>query len=619
MTRLKTFRYYPELILFASLIVCILHLDLSYLGPHPGNAFQNLFHVDFQLPHFLFYTLSHSFWILTQSVEGLLFLKIVVSIICIYALLKELKNEHSILFVTLFCSQFLFNPLLIDELRSFTPDSMITCFTTLIFFVALKYDDTEKPVWISFATLICSVGVQFHIAVLIPYLAFLFALAIRKQHLRTVTLQLFLVLVMVYLAVRTNNQLRSPWLEYHPNGLISNLRNLALNLQAADIHSPYFRLAHVATRLGWLPEPLGREVIPFLNITYLILVCSMITFLLASAKRMKLDFLKLFGMAWLFQFLFLNIWFSIPVTILMPIAFYFLILVYFTVEPYLKRGRVFFILFFITASVLNLYFILDVYTIQNRLARNFHAANDHLELNLKTKKMIYSLNPPSPLSRDPFSGLHGRAINKMRAEEMNPPQSRSDFGLYKAITNLDVVYDYKTKELKPDSSWLFQLRSLDEMSLHPLEPFLMTEVKTNSLPQNLVIKYLNDSLEGIYKTDWANSSLILPLAFLKQTEFPKVIHLEFDLISLEDHYLNLLFEAENYKVLLVKIDGKVVNSLESYSGQPGVQNQLIYPLLKKSEIQKVIVDLKIESAIVPNYSRIDLFTNAYVLPPEELR
>jgi len=237
------------------------------------------------------------------------------------------------------------------------------------------------------------------------------------------------------------------------------------------------------------------------------------------------------------------------------------------------------------------------------------------KMTLKLKKFIYSLSTGD--ATDPFTIIHGRAANQMRREEMNSSQTETYYGLYQSLYKRKISYDRSLIEKRPDSSWLFQLRNHHELAIGAESPFLMTEIKPQSLPQNTVIKYLNEKSQGVEKVHWNNSNLILPFAFLTYPAQTKTVRLEFQINSDTDKYLNLLMDSEeNYKLLQVKFNSKVQAALEHYPGNSIQQSQYIYKIPENIDQAKVVVELKVLTDALPNYSRLDIFTSGYLLASE---
>lgn len=261
------------------------------------------------------------------------------------------------------------------------------------------------------------------------------------------------------------------------------------------------------------------------------------------------------------------------------------------------------------------YVTLKNYETQFQLGRVLDLDQDDSEMTLKLKKFIYSMGTPS--DTDPFAFMHGRAINRMRRDEMNSSQTQPYFGLYQSLFQQKVTYDISLKDKAPNSSWLFQLRNSKEMNLNPQSPFLMTEIKPYALPQKTVIKYLNEKSQGLEKIRWNNSSLILPFAFLSYPVETKVVRFEFELNSKAEKYLNLLVDAdEKYKILQVKINSKVQSFLEHYPGNSLQQSQYIYKIPDRIEQAKVVIEVRVLTDEVPNLSRVDIFTSGYLLASE---
>ncbi len=241
--------------------------------------------------------------------------------------------------------------------------------------------------------------------------------------------------------------------------------------------------------------------------------------------------------------------------------------------------------------------------------------SEELSLTLKTKKYIYSLTNGLRTQDDPFTNLHGRAINRMRYDEMNPEQTEAYFGLYRALTHNVVQIQPAIKEALPDSSWLFQLRTERELQLNPQTPYLLTEIKTDALPQNMIIKYFNMKLEGIEKVEWKNGGYVLPLAFLSHPEATKFVRLEFEMKGGTNKYLIILMN-HFYKMLQVKLNSKVQAIYENYDGLTDLQTQMSYKIPENKETARVVIELKIDSDSLPNYSRLDIFSTPYALPSE---
>lgn len=281
--------------------------------------------------------------------------------------------------------------------------------------------------------------------------------------------------------------------------------------------------------------------------------------------------------------------------------------------------------FLVTATFLlalnSFIWTLNTYQQQSHTARSLQTPwtnEKHLEMTLKMKKFIYSLMAPDGSSpSDPFMHLHGRAINRMRRDEMNSHQTNAYFGLYQSLYQRPVRLNPELKDQTPDSAWLFQLRSRQELSLGSKSAFLLTEIKPHSLPQNMVIKYLDEKSRGVEKVQWTNSNLILPFAFLSHPDRTKVVRLEFNINSQIDKYLNLLIDSqESYQLLQVKINSKVQASFEHHPGDIINQNQFIYKIPDQTEIARVTIELKVLTDQIPNFSRLDIFTSGYLLASE---
>lgn len=269
----------------------------------------------------------------------------------------------------------------------------------------------------------------------------------------------------------------------------------------------------------------------------------------------------------------------------------------------------------------NIFITLKTYQAQSQTARSLLSpwgTDNSIEMTLKMKKFIYSLMAPdNTMATDPFMHLHGRAINRMRRDEMNPEQTSAYFGLYQSLYQRSVTLSPDLKDQNPDSAWLFQLRNSQEMALGSKSAFLLTEIKPQSLPQNMVIKYLNEKSEGIEKIHWTNSNLILPFAFLTHPQKTKIVRIEFKINSEIDKYLNLLIDhKESYQLLQVKINSKVQTFFAHHPGDTFNQSQFIYKIPDQSETAKVSIELKVLTDQIPNYSRIDIFTNGYLLASE---
>lgn len=657
LSSLRKFSFYPELILLISFFLCIYRLDLnwfnthmsrdlirsfawihgqpdSWLGPEMGWDYK-------RLPGPFYYLMTAFFWSLTHSIEGVLFLKILFTLVCSYLLIRELKKNHSALFVSFFAMQFLWMPVFIETLRDLWNPSLIVAFCCLIFISALKYQNSLQRRWIILVSLIAYLGIQIHFSVTIPFLAFALTVIYFKQHRNLMILNLcvFAIFLLTWVFLNPVHELSQQLDTFYglgaivPNRIWDLSYHLSLSLKAIEDYDLFFNLTQSGLKLGWISVSFVLLINPLLNGINLVLFILGIGILFRRFKRQGPSWIEVFSVSWFLIFVI-----SFLITkhkpqmpyryglCLYPIQFYLLLLAFEKVTSRFQIKIAFFSLL-ILISISHLYFIVHYYEFQDRLARAHHTQNDNLELNLRTKKFIYSLQA-APISRtDPFMFLHGRSMNKMRLKEMNWPQTTPYFGLYEALTGHQVQYSESIIEQDPQSSWLFQLRNLQELGLNPQAPFLLTELKVENLPQNLVIKYLDERSEGIEKIFWKNSNLILPLAFLSYPVKTKILHLEFNLDSTENKFLNLLIDDNAtyrfayktiYKLLQVKINGKVQAPIETHKGYFLVQNQYIYKIKKDIPLSKVVIELKIETDEVPNYSRLDLFTSPIILPPEEL-
>ncbi len=276
-------------------------------------------------------------------------------------------------------------------------------------------------------------------------------------------------------------------------------------------------------------------------------------------------------------------------------------------NKYLRPG---FIILTLFVGLLSSYFTIQNHFDQLHLGRALTS-----DMTLKLKKFIYSMS--SSDGTDPFAMIHGRAVNQMRREEMNSSQTEAYYGLFRSLSDRKITYNRSIADRRPDSSWLFQLRNHHEMAIGAETPFLMTEIKPQSLPQNTVIKYLNEKSQGLEKIRWNNSNLILPFAFVSQPEQTKIVRLEFQLNSQTDKYLNILMDSEeDYKLLQVKFNKKVQAVIEHYPGSSAQQSQYIFKVPEKIDQAKVVVELKVLTNKIPNYSRLDIFTSGYLLASE---
>lgn len=522
----KKFSYYPELILLASFLFCILNLNLmafdAKMSMHLAHSFEWLQMkpqswlgpevADFSIrlaP--IYYWIVGGFWTLVQSIEGLIFVHVLLSFLCFYLLMRELKKSLTFSAICLWSLLFLFTPTLFVSIRRLENASLLNAFCSLLFLAALKYQKDRNKKWIWFASVVAFFAVQFHLAGIIPYIAFM---------------------ALVFF----------------------NTENIKIS------KTTFFCLI-------WFFA--GLALLPILEeFTYLVLPVS---YLVTDMYE------RFFFRQRLFKYAFLSI----------SICF----------------------------TLFNFFYAAHNFWKQSQMGRTFYFSGISSEMTLKMKKFIYSMHIPE--GSDPFAHVHGRAVNQMRREEMNSTQTLAYFGLYQSLFNNPISYDHSLIEKRPDSSWLFQLRNQQEIAIGADLPFLMTELKPQSLPQNTMIKYLDEHAEGIEKTRWNNSNLILPLAFLNHPEQIKIVRLEFEIDSQTDKYLNLLMDTNpTYRLLQVKINSKVQTTFEEYPGSLTQQSQYIYKISDRIDHAKVVVELKVLTEKIPNYSRLDIFTSGYVLASE---
>lgn len=301
--------------------------------------------------------------------------------------------------------------------------------------------------------------------------------------------------------------------------------------------------------------------------------------------------------------------------IILPLSY----LVTWVYEKFLNPFQILKISFYavtLTLAAINVGLTLQNYSLQAKEARILQS--DMPMMTLKTKKFIYSMISSSlQKSDDPFENFHGRSINRMRRDEMNANQTQAYFGLYKSLSEKSVQFTPEVKDKTPDSSWLFQLRNQKELALNPDSPFLMSEIKPHALPQKMVIKYLNETIKGVQKTLWKNSNLILPFTFLNHPSETKIVRLEFELNSPKNQYLNLLIDADqDYKLLQVKINKKVQTPLEQVTGDSTHQAQFTYKIPDPINNSHIVIEIKVNNAPLPNFSRVDIFASEYLLSSE---
>ena len=522
---IRKFSFYPELVLLVSFFLSILNLNLiqfdSHMSLHLARVFEwvqlnpsswrgpEIADFSFRLFGPFYYWLTGLFWSITQSIEGVAFMNILFSYFCFYLLMKELKKNLSLSGLIIWAFLFLLTPLLFVSIRQLASASLLNAFSCLIFYGALKYELQKLAKWMWVVSIVTILALQIHLAVSVPYLAFVGIAFFKSDKIKISTL------------------FCSFWLI-----------------------------------LGLAFFPLSQEI------NFLILPTA---FLLTQTYEN-----------------------------------------FFSSKPILKYG-------FLGLTSISCFFSLGL-TLQNHFTplhsgRILSPNGPTSSMTLKLKKFIYSMNPHG--GADPFAMIHGRAVNQMRREEMNSAQTETHYGLYQSLFNHKINYDRSLADARPDSSWLFQLRNHHEMSLGAEKPFLMTEIKPQSLPQNMVIKYLNERSQGLEKVRWNNSNLILPFAFLTQPQQTKIVRLEFQINSQTDKYLNLLIDAEDsYKLLQVKFNSKVQTALEHYPGNSIQQSQYIYKIPDRIDQARVAVELKVLTNDVPNYSRLDIFTSGYLLASE---
>lgn len=657
---IKNFKFLPEVLLIFSFVICVLQLDLSWFNSHMSRDLIRAFEWlkleptswlgpemgwDFKrLPGPFYYWLIGAFWAVTHSIEGILFLKILFTNICIYFLIRELKLKYPIWFVVCFCMPFLFFPVYIETLRNLWNPSLIVAFGCLIFICVLKYQSSNLKRWLWFSFLFCFLGMQIHFSVLIPFLALLLTLFFRRERLKIVLIQLGLLFAWIasWLYLNPVPQLQNQLDTFYgfnffiKNRVFDLAYHLSLSLKAIEDYDLFYRLSHSAIQLGWLSHFFVNDLNPILNLGFLFLFLVSVFFLVSQWKKLKFDFIFVFALFWFFTFVI-----SFVITkhkpqmpyryglSLYPIQFFLLPLAYFYLPNIYQKLKFALVGVLLIYSAQHLVFILEFYSFEDRMGRTHHTQNDNLEMTLKLKKMIYSLvTPGTRMNEDPFSSLHGRAINKMRLKEMNWEQTLPYFGLFQAVYNKKVIYVPEMKDLTPANSWLLQLRNHKELAMSPLaHPFLLTELKADALPQNLVIKILNGESQGLEKISWKNSNLIMPLAFLSEPQQSKFIRLEFELVNQNSKFLNLLVDDNEtyrfayqptYRVLQVKINKKVQAPIEKHKGYFLNQNQYAYKIPESAASAKIVIELKVETSFVPNYSRLDLFTSDYLLSKEEL-
>lgn len=658
--RLKYFRsfsYWPEMILFLSFLICIFKLDITWFSAEMSRDLSRSIdwlsfksnswlgpEIDLgsrRLPGPFFYWIIGFFWSLTHSITGILFLKILFTKICVYVLIKELKKNYSLAFVLFFSLQFLLMPVYLETLRNLWSPSLIVSFCCLLFSCALKFQSTNKPIWIWLAGLTAFVGLQIHFSVLIPYLAFLICLLLFKNRIRIVVFQ---ILILVVFLTLWNCFVPGAELQQQANNFyklstflasrFSDLSfHLSLSLKPIQDYDLFTVLTKTSVRLGWISAYFVNILNPFLNLAVLVVyLCSLIYFIYRKFKIFK--FIEMFSLLWFLFFVMTYFTTKDMIDVpyrnglcLYPIQFFLLMLALDNLHSLFQRKIILFYILLIIISTSHLYFILNFYKFQNLTARTHQTQNDNLELNLKTKKYIYSLVDANNAGLDPFMLLHGRSISKMRLNEMNTKETELYFGLYRSITGQSTRIQSEIKDLPSQNSWLFQLRSFNELKLNPRSPFLVSELKTENLPSDLVLKYLNSDSDGIGKSHWANTNLIMPLAFLQKDSAAKNLRLEFKLNSSENKYLNLILDDNNiynfghqanYKLLQVRFDKKAQSPVEKYQGYLLVQNQYIFKIPNRLDQVKVVIELKIETTEIPNFSRLDIFTTPYLLSAEEL-
>lgn len=654
--RFKKISYWPEFVLAISLIISVCCLDLTWFNTHMSRDLNRAFewiHLqpsswlgpemgwDYKrLPGPFYYFILGFFWLMTHSVEGVLFLKIIFSSICVFLLLKELKKIHSIFFVSLFSLQFVFMPVYIATIRNLWNPSLIIAFCCLIFVCALKYMLTQRYFWIWVATVTSILGMQIHFSVVVPYLAFICAVLFFKRHKKIVFYNIVLLSIWIFSWLYFNSapgfdqQLKT---FYGLNQFILNRfqdfgYHLSLSLKPVTDYDLFFMLTKAGVQAQLISSDFVNYLNPVFNFLYLVVfILSFSSLVHYFIKSKKINFVEAFALLWLLFFIV-----SYVVTkhkeqlpyryglCLYPIQFYLLCRAVFIFKKSIQKVIICFV---ILVSVTHLYFIYHFYLFQEVFGRTHHTHLDNLELTLKNKKYIYNYLRPE-VSEDPLGSFHGRAINKMRLKEMNWEQTQAYFGLYKALTGKSIQYDLSTiMNETPSEAWLYQLKSLHQIELRNESSFNLIKMNLKQLPHNLLIKYLNPDGSLINSLEWKNTNLIVPLAFVKQYQQDLIIRIEFDIDTYNYKYLNVLIDDNAYykfayqpqfKIVDVKINSERISESHFYRGHFLVQNQYIYEVSSSASNSHVIIDLKPESILVPNFSRLDIFSTPDLLFQEEL-
>lgn len=638
----------PEFLLLLSLAFCLYRLDLSWFNTHMA---RDLFRADLWLkgtpadwlgpemgwdikrlpgPFYYWFLAALS---LFGSIENILAAKIIITFTLLYLLLRQIRQQLNSTVLLYFLMLFCLMPVFIFTSRNLWNPSSIIIFNILQLVLLFKFNKSSEVKWLTLSLLVALLGMQVHFSTLIAYLAFAISVVIQsKKHRRTqllISIPLLVWLTLWYFSGPVHafgQQLQQFYgFNHFIFQRIGDLKyHLTLTLFELKDYDLFTFLFNALSSLGLIAESGVRVTSFMLGWVYLILFIASLRAIYSNYKKNKnlVDlFLLLHCLFFIISILVLKNKEHIPYRY--GLCFYpiqFLILSYGSWLMLKDRKRWYAVFGGLAALSFSFYAYFDAKMLiaQDLTGRTHHTQVDNLEMTYGRKKEIYAFlkehaNPQS----DPFNALHGRAANKFRLKEMNWEQTQSYFSLYgKAVS-----YDLSLPGQNTEKSWLLELASLQELR-EGHSPLRFKELSPEQLPQNLEITYFKNQNQ-ILTQIWANTGLILPMAFYEKENSFNQVHLHFSVKS--GKYLNLLIDDNSdfkfaysniYRLTGVKINGQEISPVSVFKGAFLVQNQYVYTLPEAGSCQ-VDVDLGLDVQY-KNYSRIDLYTTDKLPVQEEI-
>ena len=174
-------KYLPELIILASLAVCLYKIDLNWFNTHMGRDLFRAQHWNWLGPEMgwdykrlpgPFYYLLLKVLSFANSIYFILLSKLIVTYFALYLLAKEIQKLFPNTIVNCFLSLFLLMPVYIFTSRNLWNPSLIILFNSLQFLFFLKFQNLPSKKFIYFSTLTAILGLQVHFSTVIAYLAF---------------------------------------------------------------------------------------------------------------------------------------------------------------------------------------------------------------------------------------------------------------------------------------------------------------------------------------------------------------------------------------------------------------------------------------------------------------